>query len=133
MAALMPRADAASLPRDAWPTTHNASRASCSSWCDRCLSRVGRSGVGSRFVLTVWRRSWIRQRASRGLLVAVTAKCTFDPVAGGAGAGRFDVGLVGEQRWRSSKSCDGHVWLVGRTVVGKVMCAFDPVTCRRCL
>ena len=46
-------------------------------------------------MLSAWRRSWIRRRASRGLLVVVVKKVNiYDPVAGGAALVVIDVGKV---------------------------------------
>ena len=43
--------------------------------------------------MIAWRRSWIRRRASRGLLVVVVAEVhIYDPVAGGAALVVIDVG-----------------------------------------
>ena len=89
---LVPRADAESAPAAvAWPRI-----------CERVASKLPLSTVRPMGLtaaggaercrievrLTAWRRSWIRRRASRGLLARLQKRVNiYDPVAGGA-AGR---------------------------------------------
>ena len=136
---LMPRADAESSPaarRLADDAKQVASKLPLSAVRPMGLTAAGgaercRIEVG---MLIAWRRSWIRRRASRGLLVVDIGEVhIYDPVAGGAALVVIDVGSKVKRAGGLQRPGDGRAAFGLWMSMGRCASSTRSPVARRCL